>query len=151
MEDALLVVQNHLPIDNLLVLCHGNEQGKLVFWNDEKELIFVDPTSFYSRIPIRGNENGFKTQVHTQCFNHADVLDLDDRMFLFSLIFVLSSSGIINYHFRTTQIKTTSQEIEVTYNIPRKIVDGIEGYIHTALNPEVLGLDAVQKYLLCLK
>jgi len=138
-EDLIACTESYVPFDELRILAHGDVNGEICFPYSIKEGYIINKenrvkrSTIFDNIQIRGDCTGFKTHQWIHCYNHEDLPDMNEK--------------IINYQLRRQQLFTTSPEQLFTYNIPREFADGQKGYVHSALNPEILDLGDVRLFL----
>jgi len=138
-EAAIAAAERCAPIDDFFLLSHGDDRGNVAF--SEGHVLFRD---LVDKIHVRGDAFGFITINKLHCYNHREHEDINDSESVEYCLgdcisnFSMWCVGYVDYQFRRTIVSTTEEKGElVTYNIPRVFVDGLSGFVHTGLNPEV--------------
>jgi len=132
-SNVINLVNWFTPVDALYLLCHGTKNGFLEF----PDHVYVPPHSLRDAFSLRRQPAGFSVWTSAHCYNYIDRKGSCDRIFDYETKFLFQ--------------QTTSRDSlakKVTWNIARGYVDSKEGWIHTALNPEIMDLENVQHYIL---
>lgn len=139
LEELLSYLAASIPIDELQILCHGDENGNILFpfTMEEGQPINkrnpVSPSLISTQVPTRANSSGFKQHIWIHCYGHRS-RSADD--------------AVMNYQLRTQVSHVTSEMIPFSFNIPRLFADGSNaGSVHSGLNPEIMYQPGVSEFL----
>ena len=117
--------QNHVPLDDMFVLAHGDPEGNYCFPDGTK----ASPHTIYAAVTLRNGAAGFSRSTLASCYNHKAEQTMNEKLMDHQLK-------------RLTKYTTSSASkvAEITYNLESP--DG--RWVHTALNPEVLEIEHYQ-------